>query len=328
MVKSLAALAAVAVLGVLAAPPGEARAEEASLKAGFYSTSQKSQFRLAFNAFVDHVNETGEGKLGIDTVVDTAAIPRDQMPQALKDGIVDIIAVPPSVLDKLVPGMGALSAARVSTAEMRANGTFDLVNEYLAGAANARLVGLYAGDLPFHIFTSKPVRSLEDFKGLRLRGTNTNREAFTALGAQPLQVGRSEIYTSMQRGVIDGYANINNELWASSWVEVAKYRVDPGFFAPNIAIFVNLDRWNAMTPEQQEILSAAGVFVEGAPTQAMVAAEEADAERAVKEAGFEIIALPEADAQKFLDTVYGAQWDAIVANAPDLAAKLRPKIAE
>jgi TRAP-type C4-dicarboxylate transport system substrate-binding protein len=328
MMRMVKALAAAAVISGAALHAPEAPAEETTLKAGFYSTSQKSQFRLAFNAFVDHLNETGEGRVAITEVVDTAAIPRDQMAQALKAGIVDLIAVPPSTMNKLVPGMGALSATRVTSAEKRENGTFDLVNEYLADNANARLIGLYAGDLPFHVFTNKPVRSLADFEGLRLRGTNTNREAFAALGAQPLKVGRSEIYTSMQRGVIDGYANINNGLWASSWVEVAKYRVDPGFFAPNIGIFVNLDVWNAMSDEQQAILAAAGEYAEGEPTQRMVEAEAADAQRAVDEAGFEIIALPEEDAGKFLDLVYGAQWDAIVADAPDLAAKLRSKIAE
>ncbi len=210
-----AVLAATGYMG----PP--ASAAEVKLKAGFYSTSQKSRFRLIFNEFAAKVNADGKGEASITQIVDTAAVPRSQMAKALKDGVLDLIVVPPSVLDKLVPGMGALSASRIPTAEMRKNGTFDLVNGELAAKANARLISLYSGDVHFYIFTNKPIRSMADFKGKRLRATNTNREAFKALGVQPLQVGHGEIYTAMQRGVIDGYANINNGLWASSWVEVA-----------------------------------------------------------------------------------------------------------
>lgn len=320
-------LVAASTIGMVALSFQPAQSAEIELKAGFYSTSQKSQFRLAFDKFVEHLNNEGGDALQISQVVDTSSIPRDQMSNALKDGIIDLIAVPPSSMNNLVPGMGALSAARISTAEMRDNGTFDLVNEYLADNANARLIGLYAGDVNFHIFTNEPVRSYEDFEGLRLRGTNTNMEAFEAIGAQPLQVGRGEIYTAMERGVIQGYANINNGLWSSSWVEVADYRIDPGFFAPNIAIFVNLDTWNEMNETQQSLLAEAGVYVEGEPTQAMVDAEQADAQRAIDETGFEIIELPEEDAQVFLDTVFDAQWDAIVEDAPELGGALREKIA-
>lgn len=305
-----------------------ASAAEVKLTAGFFNTSQKSLFRLVFNKFVDELNKEGKGQISIAKITDTSAIPRGQMAKALKDGILDIIAIPPSTMDKLVPGMGGLSVSRITTQKMRTNGTFDLVNEFSAKNANAKLISLYANDMPFYIYTNKAIRSVAEFKGIRIRATNTNREFFKALETQPLKVGRGEIYTAMERGVIDGYANINNGLYASSWAEVVKFRVGPGFFAPNIAVFMNLKKYKSLNDKQRAILDAAGIFVEGEPTAWATMEDEKFAARAVKEKGMEIIKFNDADTAKFLDLAYGAQWDAIEKKAPKFGPLLREKIAK
>jgi TRAP-type C4-dicarboxylate transport system substrate-binding protein len=303
---------------------GMVAAEPVSLKAAIYTGNTSSPFRTTFDAFVNFLNEHGEGEIQITDVLGPEAIPENQQARALADGLVDFVAAPPSYFENLVPGLGGLSAPRITTQEMRANGTFDAVNEFLEAGANARMVGLYAGDVPFYIFTNKPVRSLEEFKGLRLRTTNTVQAFFNAIGAQPLQVKRGEIYTALERGVADGYSNINAELFDSSWIEVAKYRIGPGFYTPNIAIFMNLDSYNKLTERQKTLLHAAGLYVEGGPTWAMQQAEEAALKRAVDEHGFEAITFSPEDTEAFLKAAYDSTWAEIDARAPDFAARMRP----
>lgn len=305
-----------------------ASAAEVKLKAGYYSTSKTSLFRQGFDQFADHLAKIGEGQISIGEVIDTSAIPRSQMAKALKDGILDIIAIPPSSMDKLIPGMGGLSAPRITTQEMRKNGTFDLVNEIAGKKANARMVGMYAGAMPFYIFTNTPIRSVADFEGIRIRATNTNREFFKAMNTQPLKVSKGEIYTAMERGVIQGYANINNGLYAQGWAEVVKYRIGPGFFAPNIALFVNLKVYNGLNDEQRAALNEAGAFVEGSTSDWMAAEDEKFATRAVKEKGLEIITFDQKNKDMFLDLAYNSQWDAIEKKAPEFGPLLRAKVAK
>ncbi|MBP5858590.1 TRAP transporter substrate-binding protein DctP [Marivibrio halodurans] len=300
-----------------------AQAEPVEMKAAIYTGTPTSPFRTTFDAFVEFANEQGTDELNIASVVGPEAIPTNQQARALADGLVDIVAAPPSYFENLVPGLGGISAPRVTTQEMRTNGAFDAINEFLE-PAGIRMVGLYAGDVSFHIFTNEPVRSLDDFKGLRLRTTNTVKALFNALEAEPLQISRGEIYTALERGVANGYSNINSELYGSSWIEVAKYRVGPGFYTPNIAIFMNLERYNGLSEKQRAVIEAAGLYVEGGPSWAMQAAEEAAIERAVTEDGFEVIDLPEEDSAKFLDIAYESTWEQITERAPEFSAKLKP----
>ena len=318
----LAALAATAVF--VGAPV--ASADTVTLRGAVYTGNPNSPFRIPFHQFADFVNEQGGGSVRVDDIVGPEAIPEGQLARALADGLVDFVAAPPSYFENLVPGLGGLSAPRITTQEMRANGTFDVVNEFLATGANATMVGLYAGDVPFHIFTNTPVRTLEEFDGVRLRATNTVMAFFTELGAQPMQISRGEIYTALERGVANGYSNINTELFASSWIEVASYRIGPGFYTPNIAIFMNLDSYNQLDDRQRAVVKAAGMFVEGGPSWAMQQAEEEAVTRAVDEHGFEVITFSPEETERFLDMAYSATWNQIAERAPEFAERVRPLV--
>ncbi len=324
--KSLRNGLAAVVAGALAVGASVAAADTITLRGAVYTGNPNSPFRIPFHQFSDFVNEQGGGSVEIVDIVGPEAIPVNQLARALADGLVDFVAAPPSYFENLVPGMGGLSAPRITTQEMRANGTFEVINEFLAPGANAVMVGLYAGDVPFHIFSNEPVRSLAEFDGVRLRATNTVLAFFTELGAQPMQISRGEIYTALERGVANGYSNINTELFASSWIEVVDYRIGPGFYTPNIAIFMNLDAYNQLDDKQRAVVNAAGLFVEGGPSWAMQQAEEEAAALAVAEHGFEIITFSPEETERFLDMAYSSTWEQIAERAPDFAARVRPLI--
>lgn len=300
-----------------------ANAEPVSLKAAIYTGNPTSAFRKPLDAYAEFLKEQGGGQVALATIVGPEAIPANQQARALADGLVDLVAAPPSYFENLVPGVAGISAPRVTTQEMRANGAFEEINKLLA-PSNIRMVGLYAGDVPFHIFLNQPVHTLDEFKGLRLRATNTVKEFFNALGVQSMQISRGEVYTAMERGVANGYANINSELYGSSWIEVSKYRVGPGFYTPNIAIFMNLKRYESLSGKQRAVLEAAGLYVEGGPSWAMQVAEEAALAKAIKEDGFEVIEFSKEDSERFLDMAYESTWAGIEERAPEFAKAVKP----
>jgi TRAP-type C4-dicarboxylate transport system substrate-binding protein len=81
-----------------------------------------------------------------------------------------------------------------------------------------------AGDQHFQTRT-KPVRSLDDFQGLKLRVIENKAlvEGFRALGAVPAPLPYPQIYTAVQQGTVDGSANDLLSVTSLRLYEVAKY---------------------------------------------------------------------------------------------------------
>lgn len=103
----------------------------------------------------------------------------------------------------------------------------------------------------------KPVRTLEDMKGLKIRSTGLATKIVEALGATPVAMPKGEQYDAMQKGVVDGTVSSPNELLGWKVAEVAKYStilLDVGYVT---AMFVNmnLNKWNSLPPDIQKIFT-------------------------------------------------------------------------
>ena len=75
-----------------------AAAQEAQIKAAHFIASPTSGFRSVFNTWMERVNAEGKGLVRIVSVVSEESIPGMQMPTALRNGLVEMIAVPPPVI--------------------------------------------------------------------------------------------------------------------------------------------------------------------------------------------------------------------------------------
>ncbi|MGX1100931.1 TRAP transporter substrate-binding protein DctP [Amorphus sp. MBR-141] len=321
--KRLAILAALCAACVGGAPLA-ASAQETTLKAAYFIPAGDSLFRKAFEDFVAAVNEKGAGLVKIDGIVGPEALPPAQLGSAMRSGIVDIIGVPPSYLSSLVPGIEGLSQPSIDLAEMRTNGTWDALTKALAERANAYPLAHF-GDVSFHIFSNKPIESVDDLKGMRVRTTNTYRAFLEAAGAIPVSTSRGEIYTSLERGVVDAYINIPSEVKPNGWQEVTKYRIDPGFYASTVLIAINLDTWNKLSDAQKAFMEDMGAYTESEIAQSLVDGDAAAADDLASE-GMEVITLDEAEGDKLRTLAYEASWDNIVEQAPEFGAELRELI--
>ena len=317
-VRSLAATLALAT-GL--AVSGSALAQT-TLKTVFFIASDKSIFKAAFNEWVKKINAEGTGLVRIGDVVGPESIPERQMSNALKNGLVDIVGAPPSYFSNLVRGAEGLSAANVAPAEQRNNGAYELVNEAFMRRANAYYLAQYGDKSSFHIFTTVPIKSISDFKGMKLRTSNTYKAFFNALGAQPLQMSRGEIFTALERGVIQGYANLASEVVATGWQSVSKYRVDPEFYWPTIVVAVNLSTWKKLNPKQQAFLQKSGLYLENEISKNL-GKLETDAAAALEKSGMQVSRLAPAEAKKFVDLAYSSTWASIEKQDPELGPKLR-----
>jgi TRAP-type transport system periplasmic protein len=99
---------------------------------------------------------------------------------------------------------------------------------------------------PRNIYSRKPIRSLADLKGVKLRAQGIVETEFTkAIGATPVTLSWEEVYPAMQQGVIDAYWVTHSATFNAKLFEVAKYCYEVGVGGANWYVVVNkaaLDR--------------------------------------------------------------------------------------
>lgn len=102
----------------------------------------------------------------------------------------------------------------------------------------------------------KPVRKLEDLKGLKIRSTGMSAEVVKALGATPVPMPMPDSYQSLQKGVVDGsaYPVEANKGWKLG--EVVDYMTAAYSAAYTTSFFVvmNKDKWNSLSKQDQQII--------------------------------------------------------------------------
>ncbi len=290
--------------------------------------SDRSVFRSIFNQFVDKVNKDGAGLVKITSVVSEEAIPGMQMATAVRNGVIEMAGIPPSYYYNVLPEGLVAEVSSIALAEQRkAGGVVDFLRPLFAQKLNSHFLAQYGYGVQFHLFTNKRVSTLDDFKALRLRTTPSYRAFFTQLGASQVQTSRGEVYTSLERGVVDGYANVMSEVKPAGWDRVSKYRIDPGFHHTVVHVLINNDFWTKLRPEQQAYLERAGQYLETELDAAMSAADHAAGEELVA-GGMEVINLPPETATQFLAVADEAHWDELIKISPENGRKLRAMMAK
>jgi TRAP-type transport system periplasmic protein len=136
--------------------------------------------------------------------------------------------------------------------------------------ADVKVLALWTHDLG-HIYTTrKPVRTLEDLKGLRLRFPGPmQRNLLAALGAVPVGMPAPDIYDAMERGIIDGTAIANSGTKSFRLYEVIKHAAQTGLYVASMGVFMNRQSWERLSPEDRKLIDSVtgeGLSVQGGKT--------------------------------------------------------------
>lgn len=124
--------------------------------------------------------------------------------------------------------------------------------------------------------TNKPLKKLEDFKGMRIRAsTEYNTIQVQALGGASSLISSAEVYQGLSLGTIDGAITGPSSFISRKLHEVAKYdmKVAQGF--GNFGTVVSLRWWNSLAPDLKDVLLKAGRETE---LWSRKAAQEADSQ--------------------------------------------------
>jgi TRAP-type transport system periplasmic protein len=315
--RKLAALSALTLFGLTGFA---AAAEEVTLR-GVTSFAEKTTFSRGFERFIDRVNDTGKGVIHINYIGGPKAMPPFEVGNALKNGVIDVANVTGAFYVNLMPEADAWKLRQVSMAELRRNGGVDYFGGIYAQKLNSVYLANLAGENPFHLYLNKKISS-PDLTGLKLRITPVYRDFFQALGGTVVQTAPGEVYTALERGVVDGYGWPITGIFDLGWQEKTKYRVDPGFYNSEVSVLINKSTWDKLTTEQKAVLQKAGAEGEADAIPEFNKLDAEETERQGK-AGIEPITFDAAGTKHYLDVAYEAGWAGVARQSPEATPKLR-----
>ena len=149
--------------------------------------------------------------------------------------------------------------------------------------------------------STKPIRSAADFKDWKFRSPpGMETKIFEKMGAKPVVMDFTEVFTALQTGIIDGAdASILANNMGMGLYDIAKYATYPGFHSmPSDHLACNKAKWDAMPEYQRRIMQVA---MEKLALRQALAGEKANNEAAakLKAAGVTISDWSAADRQAF-----------------------------
>lgn len=274
--------------------------------------------------WIADVNKDGHGVLQINFIGGPKAIPTFEVGNAVKTGVVDMAMTTGAYYTNVMPEADDLKLAEVTAAEQRKNGAFALINKIWREKGNMVYLARVVEFTPFHLYVNKKIDK-PDLTGLKIRITPVYRDFFQALHAQVMTTAPGEVYTALERGVIDGYGWPIHLLFDLNWQEKTKYRVDPGFYNAEVSLIMNLDKYKSLTPKQRSYLERKAQAYE-AKNDFWKAYNQNETKRQA-EAGIQTITFDPATAKAYVETAKEVGWEAAIKASPQYGPQLKKVLA-
>jgi len=132
----------------------------------------------------------------------------------------------------------------------------DFLNEFKFKEWDKLQILWMHGNGPSQLITKKPVRSLDEMKGLTIRAPGLMAEVISALGATPAPTPVMETYDAIAKGVLDGAFTGGESVKNFRFGEVAKYVLDTWHVGPVYPFYVAMskEKYNSLPPDLKSIL--------------------------------------------------------------------------
>ena len=316
---------AIGLVSAFWAVPSLAAAAETVLKAITYAPLSKVEDSMViFKRWVDKVNTAGKGEIRVELLGGPEVFPVSDQVNALSKGLVDAVMTF-SVHTPTVPEIDTSGLSDITPTEERNNGYLDLLDK-AHEKINVKVVGRTATQSGFYIFSKQPIRTLADFKNVKIRSHSGYDPLFKRVGAIPIGMNISEIYGALERGIV-GAAPYPIFVYDMGLQEVTKFALADAFWPSHTTfIYINLKKFNSLTPKQQAILVNAQI--ENEKDMAAIDADLIATERGKLEtAGMTFTHLSPDEAKKWHDMANESRFDALSSKvSPEQMSKIKSLI--
>lgn len=321
-VRTFFIIALIGFVVLLAGTPA-AVAEPVKLKAVTFQGKQVT-FVDAFFIFKDILEKEAKDVVSVDYLGGPEAIPPFEQIESVKNGVVDMALLPAAYYVPQMPVADAVKLSELTPWEERKSGAYDFLNKQHQKQVNCYYLGRFTNGIKFHLYLNKMIEK-PDLSGLKIRVTPVYKPFVEKLGGIAITTAPGEVYTALERGVVDGYGWPSIKISDFGWHEVTKYIVDPGFYQVDVGIVVNLDKWNKLSDKAKNALIEAAKKAEHASSEhyAKVIKEEREF---ILDKGVKPLTFSPEDSKKYIDLAYEAAWNEVYKRAPELGKEYKKLI--
>lgn len=230
-----------------------------------YADPEDSIFGKAAIAFAEKLSEVSDGKMSVTLFPNGTLGAISEIPAMLQQGSCDATLIVTSSLVDLCPQMGVFDLPFLFE-------DYDDAYKAVYGDAGNFLKdklkdqNMVISDwltMGFREITSnKPIRSLSDFKGVKIRtqSNEVHQAIFSALGASPTIISFSELYTALEQGTVDAQENPYVNIYNNTYYDVQKYLVETNHVFQVAAMVFSKTTMDEFTSEQKQWIAEASKY--------------------------------------------------------------------
>lgn len=316
--------AVIAATTSLASLPGQTRAEDMQMLVSWapnYPVVEVAQ------TYIDMIAKASGGEMAIETRGPETVSSFEQL-EPVSAGVFGLLFTHPAYHTGITGIALGLDATDGDPEVRRASGAWDRVDaEYQK--FGLKLLSLpVAGSEGFIIMMKDPIGADGGLQGRKIRAAPIYQPLIEALGGSAVVLPPSEIYSALERGVVDGAAWPIFGPRQFKWYETAPYMMHPTFGVVTHQIFMNKAKWDALPAETQKIFLDAGAELEKT-TYAEFSARADSELAAMQEAGATFTELGDAQKASLNDIWRNGVWELAKSltgpQVDDLRAMLRDK---
>ncbi len=321
MLKKIAAGILMASTVAIAAQAETKLTVQMSTKSGEYG------YQYLNKVWVDKLPEMTNGEVSILLMPINAVVPRNETPEAVAAGILsgDLTSIEYfggrgaafKILGNLIAGYDTPAQTQGFCKD---GGGKEILQELWDKTLPNKIHVVGCGAASKEALVAKvPIETVDDLKGVKIRSPEGMAAVvFKAAGATPLTMSPSEVFTALEKGVIDAAdssAYVNNS--ASGFHDIATYPLYPGIHSMAVRQFtISKKVWNKLSPEAQ-----AGVeqwFVEAYADlrQELDKKDKELVERDMKDPNITVINWPQESRQRFRE-IAASSWEQVAGESKD-----------
>ena len=214
-------------------------------------------------AFADNVETYSDGRITLQRFGGGVLFPEVETLDAVGGGVVEVAMVDASYHRGKIPCAGIDSGLPMIYIDgydaLYAHNTLRVVdiNRKEYEPFNVYYLGLMVIDGGNALMSVNPIRTVDDFKGVKVRTFGAYLDWCDAMGMASVFLPHTEVYMALQLGTIETYLTNRRAQWDFRGHEVCNYYYYPALGTGGVPAMVNLNAWNSLPKDLQLAMDAA-----------------------------------------------------------------------
>lgn len=253
LMLGLAVMTTVTVMSIASAAP--------PLKIGWTTSDNPTDpYAITAHYFAEELQKSAPGKYDVKFYPNHQLGNDEEMLQGLQFGTLDVGVITGTLIGTIVPAFQLNDLPFLYANEKQAHTVLDgkVGDLMFKELAKKGIVGLGFAEAGFRnvINNKRPINTPEDLKGIKLRVQPSDMflDSFRALGANPVPMPWSDVFTAVQQGTVDGLEIPLAVIYANKYPEVTKYLSLTNHSYNALGLLISGKLWNKLDAQQQNTM--------------------------------------------------------------------------